>query len=196
MPSDGRIPAVCNLPVHLMAIEGAELTDQEPSPPKPKDGRPTTDVAHDPSLSEFVAEVNDIEEYDWDDVDAVGIALTVGGVMVKGNVVPNWRYSALLMDAFDRQAERVDGGAGDDDVPLGYKDPRSVSTFRIFFSGAGPGTEYVHLIDAQHCLPIGWYPDGGTLWRGKLSAVDGWSFDPMDEFEHVILDGRQSDDQS
>lgn len=171
------------------------MTDHQPPAPKPKDGRPTTDLVLDPSLSEFVADVNDTEEDDWDDVYAVGIALTLGGVLVKGNVVPNWRYAALLTDAFDRQAEHVDPGA-DDDVPLGSKDPRSVSTFRIFFPGTGTGTEYVHLIDAQHCLPIGWYPDGGTLWRGKLSAVDGWSFDPMDEFEDLILDGRQSGDES
>lgn len=107
-----------------------------------------------------------------DDEVEFGVTLQVGGATISGTMVSFKKYFATFADNFAGAWP----GDGREEVRQG-----------IMNLGASPeapddGTEvwknpaqFVHLKDAQVFTADSSFPTGGTLWRGKLSAVDGFS---------------------
>ena len=99
----------------------------------------------------------------------IGITLTVGGNMITGTLIPHSAYFERL--AKDMSAPFAASG-GDAQKTLHDRIIR-------FNDPVDPGTElpiqYIHLDNARvHTGGNQILPSKGTLWRGKLSAVEGF----------------------
>lgn len=114
------------------------------------------DEGTDALLALLVAALND-----GDSVREIPITLSLGGHLISGQMVGLGTYRDALRDQWGRAPG--DGGALFADMLSELLD--------------GPTQEvpaYIHLVEAK----LTWC--GGTAtfgpWRGKMSAVDGWSF--------------------
>lgn len=86
------------------------------------------------------------------------LILHLGGTLLTGRLLPDWRWAAEEADGLRAVAAR---GVRDADTSP---------------SADGLPT-VIHLADARTLLPSGvLHPNRGTRWRGLLSHVDGWSF--------------------
>ena len=101
-----------------------------------------------------------------------GVTLHVGGTIVSGTMISGAAYFALFRENISvaLSASRADVKTPIDEM---------LSTYGSIYDKpevtAHPG-HYVHLRDAYFFDPAGnALPRGGALWRGKLSAVDGFS---------------------
>jgi hypothetical protein len=100
----------------------------------------------------------------------VGITLTVGGNKITGTLIPHQNYFERL--AKDFSAPFADAAPG----------AQQVLHDRILgFHGDGDASQdslpvqYIHLDNARvYTGGSTILPDKGTLWRGKLSAVEGF----------------------
>ncbi|MBC8994964.1 gas vesicle protein [Pseudomonas sp. N40(2020)] len=99
----------------------------------------------------------------------IGVTLTVGGNMVTGTLIPHEAY-------FERLATDIS-------TPFADTDPEGQEALYkriIGFGKADPEVEnlpnqYVHLDNARvHTGGNQILPSQGTLWRGKVSAIDGF----------------------
>ncbi|MEU6282093.1 hypothetical protein [Streptomyces sp. NPDC047028] len=128
--------------------------------------------------------------------DGPALVLTVGGLTVSGNLVPNWLWFAGMrrqiaeatgnktldldeasgMELFfkswedlivDARAEEEAALAASENLAARYQDA-------IQTKGA---TVFIHLRDARIFQPgqTG-LPGNGMYWRGRLSEITGWSF--------------------
>lgn len=100
----------------------------------------------------------------------IGVTLTVGGNMITGTLIPHEAY-------FERLATDISTPFADID-PEGQK--ALYERFVDFGKPLDPSAEnlpsqYIHLDNARmHTGGNKILPSSGTLWRGKLSAVDGF----------------------
>ncbi|MGW5773412.1 hypothetical protein ACWEVY_30255 [Streptomyces longwoodensis] len=128
--------------------------------------------------------------------DGPGLVLTVGGLTVSGNLIPNWLWFAgmrrQIAEATGRQSLDVDEASG---MELFFKswedllvDGRAEEEAAL---AAAEGlaeryqdairdkdtTVFIHLRDARVFQPgQNGLPGNGMYWRGRLSEVTGWSF--------------------
>jgi hypothetical protein len=110
-----------------------------------------------------------------------GVTLTVGGLVISGRLVPDWRW-------FEEQRPNPES----DDSVMGYfatelkkmhdrrrelfeRDAESLTDEEREIAVVEP--KHIHLKDAQifsgDTLVT---PAEGTYWRGRLSEVSGWSY--------------------
>lgn len=101
-----------------------------------------------------------------------GVTLHVGGTIVSGTMISGASYFALFRE---NTLMALSGVPADIRTPI----DDMLSTYGSIYEKpevtAHPG-HYIHLRDAYFFDPAGHaLPRGGTLWRGKLSAIDGFS---------------------
>lgn len=100
----------------------------------------------------------------------IGVTLTVGGNMITGTLIPHEAY-------FNRLAKEISEPFADAD-PEGQK--ALYERMIGFGKPADPEAQqlpnqYIHLDNARvHTGGNQILPNKGTLWRGKVSAVDGF----------------------
>ena len=99
----------------------------------------------------------------------IGITLTVGGNMITGTLIPHQAY-------FERLAKDLS-------TPFAAASPEAQKTMHERILGFNPPedpetklpVQYIHLDNARvHSGGHQILPDKGTLWRGKLAAVEGF----------------------
>ncbi|WLG37634.1 gas vesicle accessory protein GvpU [Pseudomonas rhodesiae] len=100
----------------------------------------------------------------------IGITLTVGGSIISGNLVSHQSY-------FDKLAEDVSAPfakIASEETAETMKN--MILAYKPGEPGADdPASQYLHLKDCQ-LFTNGVQPTGsGALWRGKISAVDGFT---------------------
>lgn len=128
--------------------------------------------------------------------DGPGVVLTVGGLTVSGNLIPNWLWFAgtrrEIADATGNTSLSLDEASG---MELFFK-----SWEDLFLEGKAEEeaalaaaeslaprfqdairdkdeTFFIHLRDARVFQPgQSGMPQGGMYWRGRISEVTGWSF--------------------
>jgi len=127
---------------------------------------------------------------DWSLVDlmgfanlgvSIGVTLTVGGLVVSGQLMSAKAYlqeTASMMasanmhgdneiletfeTAWKSFADMEEASIGDDDA-------------------LGMNAEFIHLSNARLGGPSGWFPNPGTLWRGRVDRVDSWILGTISE---------------
>ncbi|WP_414540437.1 gas vesicle protein [Stenotrophomonas forensis] len=111
---------------------------------------------------------------------AMGVTLTVGGSQISGELIGGAAYFEELSSVFAKAF-----GNGDEAATTRLKQTMNKfgDVYRSDVSEADaesnadrPPPVYVHMRNAQQFAPGGLpIPGNGCLWRGKLSAVDGFS---------------------
>ena len=101
-----------------------------------------------------------------------GVTLHVGGTIVSGTMISGASYFTLFRE---NTLMALSGSPAEIRTPI----DEMLSTYGSIYEKpevtAHPG-HYIHLRDAYFFDPAGHaLPRGGTLWRGKLSAIDGFS---------------------
>jgi hypothetical protein len=101
-----------------------------------------------------------------------GITLHVGGTIVSGTMISGAAYFALFRSSL---SVALSGSPPEIMTPI----DDMLSTYGSIYDKpeviTHPG-HYIHLRDAYVFDPAGnALPRGGALWRGKLSAIDGFS---------------------
>jgi hypothetical protein len=121
--------------------------------------------------SDFILEIL-ISMVEWaetaDDVDldrrTIGITLTVGGLLVTGELISAKTY----MDEFLRGTLR-------DKMRSAIEENDSL---KQQIENAPEGEDFIHLRNTKFLLPTGQPPvpgvGNGVLWRGRRSSVDGF----------------------
>jgi hypothetical protein len=133
----------------------------------------------DPELLRLVMFINAL------DGTEIGITLHVHGTIVSGLLISNARFYRLLVKSFaDRSTESGD----------------SFESFAKFYQFTLNDVEkeldsvrdkerqlepprHIHLRHAQTYVTSGAAPFTAPLWRGRLSAIDGWSIGNYDTIE-------------
>ncbi|WP_139271784.1 gas vesicle accessory protein GvpU [Pseudomonas sp. NFACC04-2] len=97
------------------------------------------------------------------------ISLTIGGSLVTGILISVNTYFDQVIAGF--------AGAAEGGVNSGVDTMTQLLTARRPPGGSSVPSQYLHLKDAKVYnggnVPI---PGDGTLWRGKISSVDGFFF--------------------
>lgn len=142
------------------------------------------------ALETLVTLINGTKE----DVGGPWLVLTTGGLIISGQLIPNW----LWFESYE-----TDIAAQSEDNPWGFffsaykdtvKDDREEQEkaetaaealgplYREALSGAIPSTGYIHLREAKVFQPgQSPIPANGMRWRGRLNEISGWSFGRMGE---------------
>jgi hypothetical protein len=103
----------------------------------------------------------------------ISIVLTIGGNLVAGTLIPHKTYFELLADDFSKPFEAFEGDTAKNakDLILAYI-PEPTPEGEV-----EPACQYIHLKNARVFTggngPIA---TTGVLWRGKIAAVEGFSF--------------------
>lgn len=106
------------------------------------------------------------------------IVLDIGGSHLSGLLIGGWRY-------FDKLAAAARPAEQDGPRTLGHDIANLYETMRDDYSDPDEDRDYPPLGDRDisyiHLSDARWYdnsarslPTNGTLWRGKLTAVDGF----------------------
>jgi hypothetical protein len=107
----------------------------------------------------------------------MGITLTVGGLVVTGELAPAQDFLAAFGESAAGGADGDEGAAVRSwaaEQAMAYKVPRE--------EGAPlPKIGYIHIADARLLTPAGWAPTQGTWWRGRIDEVDGWMFGRLEQ---------------
>lgn len=101
-----------------------------------------------------------------------GVTLQVGGTTISGTLISFKKYFATFADEFadawpSEGRENVRKGI----LSLGASPEVPEDGTEVWKNPA----QFVHLKDARVFTANSSFPTGGTLWRGKLSAVEGFS---------------------
>lgn len=123
-----------------------------------------------------------------------GVTLTVGGLMISGDLIPNWAWfdevNDELVKATPRTSEEEAYGWGvlftsyrDSIKQMKAEEEAALAAaenlaprYQEALQGADT-TAFIHLRDAKVYHPGQRpLPDNGMHWRGRLSEVSGWSF--------------------
>jgi len=102
----------------------------------------------------------------------VGITLSIGGGLVSGILISHQQYFEELAADFSKPFEAFDGpeAAHVKSLLLGFVSPEAAPGEKE------PARQFLHLRDARLYSAGGEaIPTKGALWRGKISAVDGFS---------------------
>ena len=101
-----------------------------------------------------------------------GVTLHVGGTIVSGTMISGAAYFALFRENI---SVALSGSPAEIETPI----DEMLSTYGSIYDKPEVTTHpghYIHLRDAYFFDPAGnALPRGGALWRGKLSAIDGFS---------------------
>ena len=105
---------------------------------------------------------------------SIGVTLSVSGAMISGKLIPHSVYFARLAEAFSAPFRQEGGHDADDlhDIILGFNvtpEPGSPEEDDPF--------QFLHLENARTYFGTSSSIPGeaGTLWRGKISSVDGFT---------------------
>jgi hypothetical protein len=105
------------------------------------------------------------------------ITLTIGGASISGVIVGNKYY-------FDEQAKAVERATFDGDAPKEYAEAvksvmssgaKAYENFDISSLDLTATPRFIHLRNARWVGGLMHPDDAGMLWRGRLSAVQGFS---------------------
>ena len=153
------------------------------------------DTEVDRALEAVVAEINGLTE---GQDGGPPVVLTLGGLVIVGTIIPDWQWFDEVEHAA-RAAFTVHSGGSIDDESGGWarlfrgvseslareRDEHAAARnavgglavrYRRLLAGEDR-TSYIHLSDARVLLPAGSsLSTAGMHWRGRLSAVSGWSF--------------------
>lgn len=107
----------------------------------------------------------------------IGVTLLVGGQSVSGNVISGRKYFEGISELMANAAFK-----GSDDNTMSATIAKNFATWKQLYAVPASLDElkpnYIHLSNTQWLngdgRPIP--SNGGVLWRGKLSAVDGYIF--------------------
>lgn len=104
-----------------------------------------------------------------------GITLSVGGNLITGLVISGRSYFSELGLAY-KKSHPENAGVGESYANFSKLWPMPAATGEFFPSHP----EYIHLRKARIIASDGVFiPNRGSLWRCKLSAVDGFSLGEM-----------------
>src|SRR3954447_3453503 len=145
-------------------------------------------------LEIVVAEINNLSELQD---GGPPVVLTLGGSVVDGTIIPDWQWFDEVEHAARAGFTVHTGGSIDDEHGGWARLFRGVSESltrdreerRVVQNLAGGLSEryrrllaeedrssYIHLNNARVLAPGVGPVQGGMHWRGRLSAVSGWSF--------------------
>ncbi|UCP10235.1 gas vesicle protein [Pseudomonas sp. MM213] len=100
----------------------------------------------------------------------IGVTLTLGGSFVTGTLISHQKYFEQLSSDFSNPF----AGSGEEaqeqirSLILGFNPP-------VIAGEESPPVQYVHLKNAHMYMGANdRLPTNGALWRGKISAVDGF----------------------
>ena len=126
-------------------------------------------------LGTYVAQMDRLSE----PVDpGVPLSLTVHGVLVSGELIPQWQWFAEVSERNNHEdafflgtAEHVKEQSDLAHAAIRLRDTGGEVSHRQHTALMAP-TRYIHLRNARIHTPTP--SDGGALWRGRLSDVSGW----------------------
>ncbi|MGO3542324.1 MAG: gas vesicle accessory protein GvpU [Pseudomonas helleri] len=99
---------------------------------------------------------------------SIGISLTIGGNIVSGMLIPHKKYFEKLSEDFSRPFDPESAAVLKERI-LSFIPPQHDGD-----DGVAP--QFLHLEHAQIItVPSGALTSEGMLWRGKISAVEGFS---------------------
>lgn len=151
-------------------------------------------------LEIVVSEINSLSERQD---SGPPVVLTLGGSVVSGTIIPDWQWFDEVEHAAGAAFTVHTGGSIDDEQGGWARLFRGVSEslardreehrdaqnvigglserYRRLLAQQDR-TTYIHLSDARLPGPgLSPFPPGGVHWRGRLSAVSGWSFGHLGE---------------
>ena len=150
-------------------------------------------------LEIVVAEINSLAEPQG---GGPPVTLTLGGSVISGTIIPDWQWFDEVEHAA-RAGFTVHMGGSIDDEHGGWarlfrgvseslvRDREEHRAAQNVVGGLSERyrhllaqedrTSYIHLSSARVLAPGVSPLQGGMHWRGRLSAVSGWSFGHLDE---------------
>ncbi|MBZ4418028.1 gas vesicle accessory protein GvpU [Myxococcus sp. RHSTA-1-4] len=106
---------------------------------------------------------------------SIGVTLSVGGTVVTGQLISGKEYLELsagqISDAFKRLGVSEEGAKG---IKESLASPAE-RLYREETDAQPAGYGYIHLKDARIVTGAASHALGGSLWRARLSTVDGFS---------------------
>lgn len=108
----------------------------------------------------------------FDDMNlSAGLTLTVGGVLISGEAISSKAYFELVAEELSTPFEKFSEQAAVSmkDLLLSFRDPEADELSPL-------AAQYVHLKNAKFFAGPNATLNHGTLWRGKISAVEGFTF--------------------
>ncbi|WP_127501065.1 hypothetical protein [Actinoplanes solisilvae] len=129
-------------------------------------------------LGTYVAQMDRLSEA----VDpGVSLSLSVHGLLVTGELIPQWQWFAEVSELNDHSdafyvgtAEHVKEQSDLAHDAIKSRDTGGEVTHRQHTALMTP-TRYIHLRNASINSP-GWLEGkGGMLWRGRLADISGWT---------------------
>ncbi|MDY7090191.1 MAG: hypothetical protein SYR96_34510 [Actinomycetota bacterium] len=129
-------------------------------------------------LGTYVAQMDRLTEA----VDpGVPLSLTVHGLLVSGELIPQWQWFAEVSELNDHEdafyvgtAEHVKEQSDLAHDAVRIRDTGGEITHRQYSALMAP-TRYIHLRNARVHSPGMHLGEEGTLWRGRLADVSGWT---------------------
>lgn len=145
----------------------------------------SADNDQDYTLETLVSLVNGFQ----DDSGGPWLVLTTGGLIVSGQLIPNW----LWFESYEKEISAKEEGNAWSFFFSSYKDllredkesqkkadaaaESLPPLYREAISNAIPHTGFIHLREAKVFHPgQSPLPTNGMRWRGKLTDISGWSF--------------------
>lgn len=103
----------------------------------------------------------------------VGVTLYVGGAVICGNLISGKQFFTEFGEQF---VSKLPGQDLKDATSPYFEGLVSLYDLKSAPKGTYPPRDYIHLSNARWHHPSGNLPTGpGTLWRGRLSAIDGFN---------------------
>jgi hypothetical protein len=113
-----------------------------------------------------------------------GITLSVGGMLVTGKLISGRKYFELVEATYAAAAEKQPNASQRDTlhaIASRYGQFQDVYTFPDDHPLDAHRPNFIHLMDVKFYLQSGNpMPSNGTLWRGKLTSVDGVTHGTLD----------------
>ncbi len=102
---------------------------------------------------------------------SASVTLHVGGLVVTGQIIPYTEYYSALSD--NMEAASTDPAVRA--IAAGFRSAAEVIKSEVAEDDEEVIYTYIHLAEARFMSPTGdFIPEPGVVWRGKLSAVDGY----------------------
>ncbi|MFF5078124.1 hypothetical protein ACQPZJ_23335 [Actinoplanes sp. CA-054009] len=110
----------------------------------------------------------------------VPLGLSVGGLLISGELIPQWQWFAEVSELNDHEdafyvgtAEHVKEQSDLAHAAIKSRDVGDEVTQRQYAALMTP-TRYIHLRNARIHYP-GTQATKGRLWRGRLADISGWT---------------------
>lgn len=106
---------------------------------------------------------------------SMGVTLSVGGTVVTGQLISGKEYLELSAGQVSEVFKSL--GVSEEaarEIKEGFSKPAQ-SLYREETSAQPSGYGYIHLKNARIVAGTSSHALGGSLWRSRLSAVDGFS---------------------